>query len=132
MAASCLHNQLSSIHSITRIKRYRCLKKVIHQLDNKNEWLLLLASFKVKLRLIFVVTLENTFSYRFYFKVNKKSIDSSKNGTRDFQNSPPIERSTCLYVTISRNFERFQYFNLERDFLENEHIFQKTETLFFS
>ena len=37
----CLHNQLSSLHSVTRIKQYRCLKDVIHQIDSKNEWLLL-------------------------------------------------------------------------------------------
>ena len=32
----CLHNQLSSIHSLSRIKKYRCLKNVIHQKDSKN------------------------------------------------------------------------------------------------
>ena len=31
-----------------------------------------------------------------------------KNGTRDFQNSPPLERSTCFYVTTTGNFECFQ------------------------
>ena len=29
-------------------------------------------------------------------------------------------------MTISGNFERFQYFNFETDFLENESLFQKT------
>ena len=29
-------------------------------------------------------------------------------------------------MTISRNFERFQYHNFDADFLENENIFQKT------
>ena len=33
----CLHNKLSSVHSITRMKQYRCLKNVIHQIDSKNE-----------------------------------------------------------------------------------------------
>ena len=37
-----------------------------------------------------------------------------------------------FYVTISENFKRFQYFNFETDFLENENFFQKTEVLFFS
>ena len=32
----CLHNQLKSIHFITRIKEYGCLKNVIHQVDKKN------------------------------------------------------------------------------------------------
>ena len=46
-----------------------------------------------------------------------------KNGTRDFQGSPPFERSSCFYVTISGNLERFQYFNCETVFLENEKLF---------
>ena len=29
-------------------------------------------------------------------------------------------------MTISGNFERFQYFNFETDFLENENLFLKT------
>ena len=36
-----LHNQLSSMHSVIRIKEYKCLKNVIHQIDIKKEWLLL-------------------------------------------------------------------------------------------
>ena len=40
----CLHNQLSSIHSIIR-----CLKNVIHQIDSKNGWLLLSASLRQNL-----------------------------------------------------------------------------------
>ena len=43
--------------------------------------------------------------------------------TRDFQNSPPLERFACFYVTINENFERFQSFNFETDFLENENPF---------
>ena len=35
-----------------------------------------------------------------------------------------------FYVTISENFERFQYFNFETDFLENENFFQKLEYRF--
>ena len=31
-----LHNQLSSIHSISNIKEYRCLNKIIHQIES--EW----------------------------------------------------------------------------------------------
>ena len=58
----CLHNQLSSIHYITDIKEYRCLKNVIHQIASKNEWLLLSARFTEKFGLTFVLTLENAFS----------------------------------------------------------------------
>ena len=42
--------------------QYRCLKNVIHQIDSKNEWLLLSASFTAKFGLVFVLTLENAFS----------------------------------------------------------------------
>ena len=30
-----------------------------------------------------------------------------KSGIRDYHYSPPFERSTCFYVTVSGNFERF-------------------------
>ena len=33
-------------------------------------------------------------------------------------------------MTISESFKRFQYFNFETDFLENENLFQKTGVLF--
>ena len=40
--------------------------------------------------------------------------------------------SACFNVTITGNFERFQYFNFETDFLEKENLFQKTGVKFFS
>ena len=49
-----------------------------------------------------------------------------------------IFKTLCLrdwhvfYVRISENFERFQYLNFEKDFLENENLFQRTEVRFFS
>ena len=47
--------------------------------NSKNEWLLLPASFSAKFGLkLENKTLENTFSERFHFKANRKSIDSSK------------------------------------------------------
>ena len=67
-----------------------------------------------KLELVFVLTQKNAFSQRFHFKSNRKSIDSSKNGTSDFQNSLPFERSACFYLRITENFERFQYFYFEK------------------
>ena len=49
---------------------------------------------------------------------------------KTLQNSPSFERSTYFYVKISGNFERFQYFNFETDFLENENFFKKLEYCF--
>ena len=53
-------------------------------------------------------------------------------GTTDFQISPLFERLACFYVTISGNFERFQYFNFDTGFLKNKNLFQKTGVPFFS
>ena len=39
-----------------------------------------------------------------------------KSGTRDFSNNLPFKRSACFYVTITENFERFQYLNFETSF----------------
>ena len=36
------------------------------------------------------------------------------------------------HVTICESFKRFQYFNVETNFLENENLFQKIWVLFFS
>ena len=77
-------------------------------------------SFQQLLRQIWVGLRLNT-GKRFFL-----GIGSSKKDTSDFQNSPPFERLTCFYVTISGIFERFQYFNFKTDFLEYENLFQKT------
>ena len=45
--------------------------------NSKNEWLLP-ASFMEKFRLVFVLTLENSFSWRFHFQASRKSVGSSK------------------------------------------------------
>ena len=66
----------------------------------------------------------------FIFKPTERPKVLLKHGTRDFQNSPPLERSACFYVTTSENFGHFQYF--EPDFLENKNFLQKTGLLFFS
>ena len=54
----CLHNQLSSFNSII----VQMSENVIHQIDSKNEWLLLSVTLTAKLELVFVLTFENTFS----------------------------------------------------------------------
>ena len=56
------------------------MKNVIHQIDNKNECLLLPASFRAKFGLAFVLTPRKRFFVltRFHFKANRKSIGSSK------------------------------------------------------
>ena len=65
MAASLFLTFLICLRSqyirLSRISAYRCLKKVIHQIDSKNEWLLLSAGFTEKFGLVFVLTLEYPF-----------------------------------------------------------------------
>ena len=80
--------------------------------------------FKGKYELVFVLTQENAFSYRFLFKVNRKKV-FLKNLPRDFQNSPPFQRAACSFVAIIGNFERLQYFNLETNFLKKKKTFFK-------
>ena len=46
----------------------------------------------------------------------------------DFKNRNPFARSAYFYVTISRNFERFQYFNFEADFLKKKKTFLVEKT----
>ena len=67
----------------------------------------------------------------FILRPTERAYVLLKSGTRDFQNSPPFERSARFYVTISENFENFQYLNFETDFLESENFFQKTGVPFF-
>ena len=65
-------------------------------------------------------------------KPTERALVLLKNSNRDFQNSPTFERPACFYETISENFQHFQHFNVETDFLENENFFQKNGVPFFS
>ena len=67
---------------------------MIHQLGSKNEWLVLSANFTTKFELVFVLTREIAFFKG--FKVNRKSVGSSKNVFRDFQNSSPFEHGVII------------------------------------
>ena len=63
LAASDLFRLFTqSITFRTFYYQYRCLKNVIHQIDGKNKWLVLSASFTAKAGLVFVLTLESAFS----------------------------------------------------------------------
>ena len=89
--------------------------------------------FTAKFELVFILILELALFLRgFILNPTERVEVILKNSARDFQNSPPFGRSACFYVTISEKFKRFQYFNFETDFLENENYFQKSGRLFFS
>ena len=65
------------------------------------------------------------FLWGFALKLTKSALLKSR--TRGFQNGPPFERSACFNVAITNNFEHFQCFNFETNFLKNENILQKLE-----
>ena len=68
LAASDLFDMFTqSIKFYTFHYQYRCLKNVIHQIDSKNEWLLLSVTFTAKLELVFALTFENTFHFHLQF-----------------------------------------------------------------
>ena len=133
-ASNLFHMFTQSIKFYTFHYHSRCFKNVIHQIDSKNEWLLLSASVTAKFELVFVLTLENAFSWRFHSKANRRSSCSSKNSTTDFQNSPPFERLACFYVTSSGNFECFQsvlfFSTLKQIFWKMKTYFKKLEYRF--
>ena len=88
---------------------------MIYEIDRKMNG----CSFQQVLRqnLVFVLTQKTLFLRVFILKVTERVQIFLEKVTRDFQNGPLFERSTCFYVTITGNFERFQYFNFETDFL---------------
>ena len=53
----------------------------------ENGWVLLSTNSTAKFGMVFVLTRENDFSWRFYFKANRKTFCSSKKRARDFKNS---------------------------------------------
>ena len=59
----------------------------------------------------------------FILKPTERAKILLKIDTKDFQNSPPIERWTCFYETITGNFEA--------NFLKNGNIFQKNRSTVF-
>ena len=85
--------------------------------------MLLSAAFTAKFELVFVLTQENAFLRGFILKPKERVYFLLKNGTRHFQNSPPFEISTFFYMTTTRNFEYFPYFNFETNFLKNDNLF---------
>ena len=68
LAASDLFHMTGVYIPLSRVKEYRCLQNVIHQIDNKHEWLLLSASFTAEFGLVFVLENENN-GKRFFLEV---------------------------------------------------------------
>ena len=91
---------------------------MIHQIE-KNEWLH---------ELVFVLPQEKAFYYRFHFKASRKILLKKVLGIIKW----PSVRDRFVFMLITENFERFQYFNFETNFLRNASHFQKSRVPFFS
>ena len=59
--------------------------------------MLLSASFTAKFGLVFVLNWEMLFLRGFILKPTERAYVPLRNGTRDFRNSPSLERSTCFF-----------------------------------
>ena len=64
--------------------------------------------------------------------VGSQSIGSSKKWYCGLFKQSYVRKMDMFYVTITGNFELFQYFNFEAKFLKKENLFQKTVISFFS
>ena len=53
-----------------------------------------------------------------------------KNSDRDFEDSPPFERLPIFYVTITGNFEYFQYSNFAQIFWKMKTFIKKLQNCF--
>ena len=106
----CLQNQLCLHILLSLIKGYRCLKNMIHQIDRK--WMVApFSKFYCKIWIAFFSNTRKHFFLRgFILKLTYRAFVLLKNGTRHFQKSPQFERSACFQMTITWNYERFQYF----------------------
>ena len=60
-----------------------CLKKMIHQTDSKNEWMLLSACFMTKFELIFVLNKKALFLRGFILKPTERAKVLTKTDARD-------------------------------------------------
>ena len=101
---------------MSHIKEYRCLNKSIHHVDKK--WTVApFSNFYGKIRVGFILKL-----------IAEVLL---KNGTRDFENSPPFERFACFFVRITGKFQRFQYFNLKQFFWKKAKPFPKNWSTVF-
>ena len=64
----------------------------------------------------------------FHIKANRKSIGFSLNGARDFQNSPPFERSACFFMRQSlKILNVFNTLTLKQIFWKAKTFFKKLE-----
>ena len=81
----------------------------------KNGWLLSSTNFTAKCEMVFVLTQENVSSSCLILKPIERPYVPLKTRARD---CPPFKRSACFYVTINRDFERFQCLNFETSFLK--------------
>ena len=79
--------------------------------------ILLWTNYKPKYELVFVLTLQKTYSQRFGFKASTNAMGSIP------ENSLWFKRSAWFCVTINWYFPHFQYLKSKRSFLKNKNLF---------
>ena len=83
-------------------------------------------NFYGKTCVVFSLNIRKRFFLVFSFQSQQKELRFFlKSSTRYFQNSPQFERSAGFYVTIRESLKRSQFFNFEKNSMENENLFQK-------
>ena len=74
---------------------------------------------------------DTLFSWKLFFPYFRTRIYWNRNFTcPDF--SHMFRQYNMFFMWVTRNIERFQYFNFETNFLKNEKLFQNTGVQFFS
>ena len=107
--------------------------------DSPNrQHLLLSASFPAKFELVFSLNLEKDFFFLrgSILKPSERAQTLLKNGTRDFENTPPFERSACdiqwkflnqIFWKTKTFFKKLEYsFSVESTKIENASFPYKT------
>ena len=106
-------------------KEYRCLNWVINKslIKYTKKWTVApFSKFYAKIWVGFVLTQENVRG--FFSKSRERAQVILRNGTGEFQNGHPFERSAT-----AGNEERFQYFTLKQIFWKWETFFKKWSTV---
>ena len=83
---------------------YRCLKNAIHQIDSRNELLLLSASFTAKFGLAFVLALENDFL--------RARLHETRSELKPIWNLKPQLKSQSQISNLQRANDSFQFINV--------------------
>ena len=93
--------------------------------NSKTQMVAPFSKFYGKIWDVFSLTLENSFWRDFILTSTERAWVLLKIGTRDFQDSVPIERMTCFYMIITGDILHFYCFNFKISFWKRKRFFKK-------